>query len=60
MRGVLDEGFIFRVYEAAYMKNNRQQEFQEEKKTVTRNEKRVDFTELFNEQLGRLRNATIK
>lgn len=60
MRGVLDEGFVFRVYETAYMKNNRQQEFQEEKKTVNSNEKRVNFTELFNEQLGRLRNATIK
>ena len=60
MRGVLDEGFVFRVYETAYMKNNRQQEFQEEKKTVNSNEKRVNFTVLFNEQLGRLRNATIK
>ena len=60
MRGVLDEGFVFRVYEAAYMKNNRRQEFQEEKKTVSQIDKRVDFSELFNEQLGRLRNATIK
>lgn len=60
MRGVLDEGFIFRVYPTAYMMNNRQQEFQEERKTVTHQEKRVDFTELFNEQLGRIENATIK
>lgn len=60
MRGVLDEGFIFRVYPTAYMMNNRQQEFQEERKTVTHQEKRVDFTELFNEQLGRIGNATIK
>lgn len=57
MRSVMDDFMIFKVYPTGYMMNSRQQDLHNETKTVNNVEKRLDFNELFKEQIGRVSSA---
>lgn len=54
MDKILSEGIIFRVHPMEYMKYDKPREYQEAKRVENTGDKKLDFHELFNEQIRRL------